>query len=137
MGRERAPPKQLKDYKVYVAIEEKDKFMLTTCADNDVKSSDKNNDRALEAVAPYIMVHYKEKEKPRRERRNIGPRLGNTVLMLGFVISVIEQRQQSQRSCINFVDCSKSAVADKRLFLALMAVGKKSEYSLAKPEYAT
>jgi hypothetical protein len=30
--------------------------MLTTCAEDDVTSSDKNDDRALEAVAHFIMV---------------------------------------------------------------------------------
>ncbi len=33
-GRERACPKRFEDYEVYVTVEEEDKFMLTTCADN-------------------------------------------------------------------------------------------------------
>jgi hypothetical protein len=49
-GRERAPPKQLEDYEVYVTVKEEDEFMLTTCTDNEVTSSYENNDRALEAV---------------------------------------------------------------------------------------
>ncbi len=31
--------------------------MLTTCTDDEVTSSDENDDRALEAVVHYIMVH--------------------------------------------------------------------------------
>jgi hypothetical protein len=42
--------------------------MLTTCTDDEVTSSDENNDRALEAVAHYIMVHYEEKEKLKKRR---------------------------------------------------------------------
>jgi hypothetical protein len=52
-----------------MTIGEEDKFMLTTCADNDITSSDKNNDRALEAVAHYIMVHYEEKEKLKKRKK--------------------------------------------------------------------
>ncbi len=37
--------------------------MVTTCAEDDVVSTDKNNDRALEAVVHYILMHYEEKEK--------------------------------------------------------------------------
>ena len=69
--------------------------MLTTCTNDEVKSSDKNNDRALEAVAHYIMVHYEEKEKLKKRRRNTGPRLDNMALTLGFVILVIVRRWQS------------------------------------------
>jgi hypothetical protein len=62
-GREQACPKWFEDYKVYVTLEEEDKLMPTTCADNDMVSTDENNDRALEAVAHYIMMQYKEKGK--------------------------------------------------------------------------
>jgi hypothetical protein len=74
--------------------------MLTTCTNDEVTSPDKNNDRSLEAVMHYILVHYEEK-KIRRERRNTGPRMVNMALRLGFIILVIEQRWQSPRSCIN------------------------------------
>ncbi len=84
MGREQAPPKQLKDYKVYVAIEEEDKFMLTTCADDDVTSSGENNDRALEAVAHYIMVHYEEKEKLKKRKKKYRPKVGQYSLNAGL-----------------------------------------------------
>jgi hypothetical protein len=40
LGKKGAPPKQLKDHEVFMTIEEKVEFMLTTCADNDVTSSD-------------------------------------------------------------------------------------------------
>ncbi len=83
-----------------MTVKEEDEFMLTTCADDEDASSDENNDRALEAVAHYIMIHYEEKEKLKKRKRNTGPRLGNTASMLGFVILMIEWRWQSQRSCI-------------------------------------
>jgi hypothetical protein len=65
-GREQAPPKQLEDYEVYVTIKEEDKFMLTTCADNGVTSSD----------AQYIMVHYQEEEKLKRRKKKCRPKVG-------------------------------------------------------------
>jgi hypothetical protein len=71
------------DYKVYVTVEEEDKFMLTTCADN-VMSSDKNNDRALEAVAHYTMVHYEEKENLEKRRKKYRPKDGQYSLDAGL-----------------------------------------------------
>ena len=50
--------------------------MLTTCTNDEVKSSDKNNDRALEAVAHYIMVHYEEKEKLKKRKKKYRPKVG-------------------------------------------------------------
>jgi hypothetical protein len=47
--------------------------MLTTCADNDVVSTDNNNDRALEAVAHYIMMQYEEKERLKRRKKKYKP----------------------------------------------------------------
>ncbi len=55
-----------------MTIGEEDK-LLTTCADNDVTSSDENDDRALEAVAHYIMVHYEEKEKLHKRKKKYRP----------------------------------------------------------------
>jgi hypothetical protein len=74
LGTEQACPKRFKDYEVYVTIEEEDKFMLTTCADNDVVSTDKNNDRALEAVAHYIMMHYEVKQKLKKRKKKYKPK---------------------------------------------------------------
>ncbi len=98
-GREQACPKQFEDYEVYVTVEEEE-FMLTTCADDDMVSTDNNDDRALEAVVHYIMMHFEKKETIKKGR-NISSRMDNTVLMPGFVISVIGQRRQSQKSCIS------------------------------------
>jgi hypothetical protein len=36
LGREQAPPKQLKDYEVYATIKQEDEFMFTTCTDDDI-----------------------------------------------------------------------------------------------------
>ncbi len=74
LGREQACPKLFEDYKVYVTVEEEDKFMLTTCDDNDVVSTDKNNDRALEAVAHYIMMNYEENKKLKKRKKKYQPK---------------------------------------------------------------
>ncbi len=58
--------------------------MLTTCADNNVTSSDKNNDRALEAVTHHIMVHYAEKEKLKKRRKKYRPKDGQYSLDAGL-----------------------------------------------------
>ncbi len=84
LGREQAPPKQLEDYEVYVTIKEEDKFMLTTCADDDVTSSDKNNDRALEAVMHSIMIHYEDKEKLKKRKKKYRPKVGQYSLDAGL-----------------------------------------------------
>ncbi len=84
MGRELAPPKRLKDYAVYVTVKEEDKFLLTTCTNNEVTSSDKNRDRALEAVAHYIMVHYEEKEKLKKRKKKCRPKVGQYGLDAGL-----------------------------------------------------
>jgi hypothetical protein len=70
LGREQVPPKRFKDYKVYSTAKEEDNFILTTCTDNAVMAADKNNNKALETVAHYIVMHYKEKEKLKK-RKNI------------------------------------------------------------------
>ncbi len=69
LGREQACLKWIEDYEVYVTVEEQDKFMLTTCADNDVVSTDNNDGRALEAVALYIMMPYEEKEQLKKRKK--------------------------------------------------------------------
>jgi hypothetical protein len=79
-------PKQLEDYKVYVTVEVEDKFMLTTCADDNVMSSDKNNDRALEAATHYTMVHYEEKEKLKKRRKKYWPMDGQYSLDAGLCL---------------------------------------------------
>ncbi len=58
--------------------------MLTTCADNNIMSSDKNDDRALEAVVHYIMVHYEEKEKLKKRRKKYRPKNGQYSLDAGL-----------------------------------------------------
>ena len=58
--------------------------MLATCADDDVTSSNKNNDRALEAVTHYIRVHYEEKEKHKKRRKKYRPKDGQYSLDAGF-----------------------------------------------------
>ncbi len=83
-GKEQAPPKRLKDYEVYVTVKEEDKFMLTTCTDNEVTSSDENDHRALEAVAHYIMVRYKEKEKLKKRKKKYRPKIGQYGLDAGL-----------------------------------------------------
>jgi hypothetical protein len=74
LGREQACPKRFEDYEVYVTVEEEDEFMLTTCADNDVVSTDKNDDRASEAVAHYIMMHYEETAKLKKRKKKYKPK---------------------------------------------------------------
>ncbi len=76
MGREHTCPKRFEDYEVYVTVEEEDEFMLTTCTNDDVVSTDKNNDRALEAVAHNIMMHYEEKEKLKKRKKKYKPKDG-------------------------------------------------------------
>jgi hypothetical protein len=76
LGREQACPKWFEDYKVYVTIEDEDKFMLATCDDNYVVSTDENNDRALESVAHYIMMHCEEKEKLKKRKKKYKPKDG-------------------------------------------------------------
>jgi hypothetical protein len=83
-GREQACPKQFEDYKVHVTIEEGDEFMLATCADDDVVSTDENNDRALEADAHYIMMHYEEKEKLKKRKKRYKPKGGQYSLDAGL-----------------------------------------------------
>jgi hypothetical protein len=58
--------------------------MLTTCTDNEITSSDKNKDRALEAVAHYIMVHYEEKEKLKKRKKKYRPKVGQYGLDAGL-----------------------------------------------------
>jgi hypothetical protein len=58
--------------------------MLTTCADNDITSSDKNNDKALEPFAHYIMVHYEEKEKLKKRKKKYRPKVGQYSLDAGL-----------------------------------------------------
>ncbi len=84
LGREQAPPEQLKDYEVYVTVKEEDKFVFTTCTDDEVTSSDENNDRALEAVAHYIMAHYKEKERLKKRKKTYRPKVGQYGLDAGL-----------------------------------------------------
>jgi hypothetical protein len=57
--------------------------MLTTCADDDVVSTDENNDRELEAVAHYIMMHYEEKEKLKNRKKKYKPKDGQYSLDVG------------------------------------------------------
>ncbi len=84
LGREQACPKRFEDYEVYVTVEEEDKFMLTTCADNDVVSTDENNDKALEAVVHYIKMHYEEKEKLKKRKKKYKPKDGQYSLDAGL-----------------------------------------------------
>jgi hypothetical protein len=58
--------------------------MLTTCTDDEVTSSDENNDRALEAVAHYIMVLYEEKEKLKKRKKKYRPKVGQYGLDAGL-----------------------------------------------------
>jgi hypothetical protein len=59
--------------------------MLTTCADDDVTSSDENNDRALlEAVEPYIMVHYEKMKKLKKRKKKYRPKAGQYSLNTGL-----------------------------------------------------
>jgi hypothetical protein len=83
-GRERAPPKRLEDCEVYVTVEEEDKFVFTTCTDDEVTSSDENNDRALEAVVHYIMAHYEEKERLKKRKKTYRPKVGQYGLDAGL-----------------------------------------------------
>jgi hypothetical protein len=57
--------------------------MLTTCADDDMVSTDENNDRALEAVAHYIMMHYEEKGKLKKRKKKYKPKDGQCSLDTG------------------------------------------------------
>jgi hypothetical protein len=84
LGREQACPKRFKEYEVYVTVEEEDKFMLTTCADNDKVLTEENNDRALEAVAHYIMMHYEEKDKLKKRKKNFKTKDGRYSLDAGL-----------------------------------------------------
>ncbi len=72
---------ELPDYKMYVTVEEEDK---TTCSEDDITPSDKNDDRALEAVAHYIMVHYEEKEKLKKRKKKYRPKVGQYSLNTGL-----------------------------------------------------
>ncbi len=99
--REQACPKRFEDYEVHVTVEEKDEFMLTTCADDDVVSTDKNDGRAIEAVAHYIMMHYEEKEKLKKRKKKYKPNDGQYSLDAGLCHFGDRQRRQSQKSCIS------------------------------------
>ena len=57
--------------------------MLTTYNKDEVTSSDENNDRALEAVTHYIMVHYEEKEKLKKRKNEYRPKVGQYGLDAG------------------------------------------------------
>jgi hypothetical protein len=46
--------------------------------------TDKNNDRALEAVAHYIMMHYEEKEKLKKRKKKYKPKDGQYSLDAGL-----------------------------------------------------
>ncbi len=83
-GRERVPSKRFKDYEEYTTVEEEEEFMLTTCTDNDIVAADENNDKALEAVAHYIMVHYEEKEKLENRQKKYKPKVGQYSLDAGL-----------------------------------------------------
>jgi hypothetical protein len=84
LGRERACPKRFENYKVYFTVEEKYEFILTTCADDDMVSTDENNDKALEAVVHYIMMHYEEKEKHKKRKKKYKPKDGQYSLDAGL-----------------------------------------------------
>jgi hypothetical protein len=58
--------------------------MLTTCTNDDITSSDENDDRALEAVAHYIMVHYEEKERLKKRKKKYRPKVGQYGLDAGL-----------------------------------------------------
>ncbi len=58
--------------------------MLTICADNDVVSTDENDDRALEAVVHYIMMHYEEKEKLKKRKKKYERKDGQYSLNAGL-----------------------------------------------------
>jgi hypothetical protein len=58
--------------------------MLTTCTNDEVISSDENDDRALEAVTHYIMVRYEEKEKLKKRKKRYRPNVGQYGLDTGL-----------------------------------------------------
>jgi hypothetical protein len=58
--------------------------MLTTCTEDEVTSSDKNDDRALEAITHYIMVHYEEKKKLKKRKKKYRSKFGQYGLDAGL-----------------------------------------------------
>jgi hypothetical protein len=101
-GRERTPTKMYPNYKLYITVVEENEFLLATNGDesNDGDSGDRSNgtndaqidNKALGAVAHYVMVHYAEKEMLKRiKRRDASPKLGNMhwTLDLGSLVAEV------------------------------------------------
>ncbi len=92
-SRERVPTKRYEDYELYVAVAEEVEFLLATNGDepNDKDDGGVSNEenhaemdnKALSAVAHYMMVHCAEKEMLKKQKRKYKPKAGQYTLDAG------------------------------------------------------
>jgi hypothetical protein len=88
------PTKRYEDYELYVTVAEEEEFFLATNGDkpNDEDNggvSNKGNhaemdNKALSAVAHYIIVHSAEKEMLKKRKRKYKPKSGQYTLGAGL-----------------------------------------------------
>jgi hypothetical protein len=93
-SRERVPTKRYEDYELYVTVAEEEEFLLATNGDkpNDENEEGVSNEgnhaemdnKALSAVANYIMVYCAEKEMLKKWKRKYKPKAGQYTLDAGL-----------------------------------------------------
>ncbi len=73
-SRERVPNKRFEDYELNITVAEEDEFLLATNGEESEEKEMENammSDKAMSAVAHYIMVHYAKEKNDQEAQKEI------------------------------------------------------------------